>query len=113
MPFPSDIQTFLNAHHPCPEGVERLAEHASMAAAWDASTHGSFLAYIIRKEGLETDAVKAVTSQHRDALKAAYDAARALGATGTVRLQDLHAGYAAALSSYAADLKAVAPNPFS
>lgn len=112
MPLPSDIQEFVDAHRPCPEGVERLTEHASMEAAWDASTHGSFLAYILKKLEVATDATRAVTVQHREDLKAAKRAAMKTYPEGEARLQDLDAAYGAALAAYATDLKAVAPNPF-
>jgi hypothetical protein len=112
MPLPSDIQAFVDAHHPCPEGVERLTEHASMEAAWDASTHGSFLAYILKKLGVATDATRAVAAEHREALSAAFRAAVKTYPTGEARLQDLDAAYGAALAAFATDLKAAAPNPF-
>jgi hypothetical protein len=112
MPFPPDIQAFLDAHRPCCEGIERLAEHASMQAAWDASTHGPFLAYIVKKEGLETPAVKAVNATHRVAVKAAFKLAMTAEPQGTARLQDIDANYAAKLAAHAAALKAIVPNPF-
>ena len=112
MPFPPDIQAFFDAHKPCCEGVERLAEHASMQAAWDASTHGPFLAYIVKREGLETPAVKAVNAVHRETVKAAYKLALSAHPQGAARLQDLDANYAAKLAAHAAALKAAIPNPF-
>ena len=83
-----------------------------MAAAWDASTNGGMLAYIIRREGLVTDEVRDVVAQHRKALRSAGAAARQAGHQGDARLQDLDADYAAALAALAADLKALVPNPF-
>ncbi len=84
-----------------------------MAAAWDASTNGSMLVYIIRAEGLQTDEVLAIVAQHRKALRSAGRAAKQAGHQGDARLQDLDADYAAALAALATDLKALVPNPFS
>ena len=50
MPLPSDTQTWVETHRPCLEGIERLSEHASMQSAWDDSTNGGMILYIIRTE---------------------------------------------------------------
>lgn len=112
MPLPTDTQAWIDKYAPCMEGVERLAEHAGMAAAWDASTNGGMLLYIVRAEGLYTPEVRAVTLEHRSELRAAYAAAKAKLYEGDVRLQDLDADYGVALAALAEGIKAVVPNPF-
>lgn len=112
MPIPNDVKEWVVEHRPCLEGIERLSEHASMEAAWDASTNGSMVLYIIRTEELYTDEVRAIVAEHRDAVRAAGRAAKGKATEGDARLQDLDADYAAALAALATDLKAVVPNPF-
>jgi hypothetical protein len=112
MSVPKDIEQFIANQHPCPEGVERLLEHASMKAAWEASTHGPFLAYIVKVMGLGTPAVKAVNDHHLPLVKAAAREARALPNPNGQRQQDLHQPYWQALAKHATALKEVVPNPF-
>ena len=112
MPLPSDTQTWVETHRPCLEGIERLSEHASMEAAWDASTNGSMVLYIIRIEELYTDEVRALVAEHRTPIRAAMREARAQVHEGDARLQDLHVSYAVALAAFAAALKDMVPNPF-
>ena len=112
MPIPNDVKEWVVEHRPCLEGIERLGEHASMAAAWDASTNGSMVLYIIRIEELYTDEVRTIVHDHREAVRGAMRAAAKGAHQGDERLQDLDADYGAALAEFAAALKAVVPNPF-
>ena len=113
MALPTDIAQWVAQNGACLEGVERLAEYASMAAAWDGSTNGSMVLYMIRTEGLYTDEVRAVVATHRTALLSVKAAATEKLYEGGARLQDLDEPYGEALSALAAELKALVPNPFS
>ncbi len=112
MSLPTDIAQWVAQHGPCLEGIERLVEHASMTAAWDASTNGSMILFMIRVEERYTDEVRAIVAQHRDAVRASALAAKEKATEGDARLQDLDADYAAALAALATDLKELVPNPF-
>lgn len=109
MAIPTDIAAWLEKHRPCIEGADRLADHASMAAAWEASTHGPYLAWILKREGKLTDAAKSVKAEHTPRVREAQAAAKT---PVTGRLQDADPAYAKALSDYATALKSVVDNPF-
>lgn len=101
MAIPADIETWIRTHRPCLEGVERLVQHASMAAAWDASTHGPFLAWLLKREDKFTDEAKAVAAKHSPQVRAA----RKVDRQQTDVAPRVFATYAEAL-------KSVVPNPF-
>jgi hypothetical protein len=113
MPLPSDIEAWITEHNPCPEGAERLAEHASMSAAWKASNHGPYLLYILKREGKVTADVSRVAKIHQRFVKIAGRRARDSHPNAAERLQSLDSDYEAVLSRYARAIKDVAPNPFS
>lgn len=101
MAIPADIETWIKTHRPCLEGVERLVQHASMAAAWDASTHGPFLVWLLKREDKFTDEAHTVFAKHAPRARAARKAARH---QSDVTPQ--------VFAVYAEALKSVVPNPF-
>lgn len=108
MSIPADIAAWIERHGPCLEGAARLTEHESMAAAWEASSHGAYLTWILKREGKLSDAAREVARQHMPEVRKAQDAAPSV----VGRLQDHNAAYAKVLADFAVALKNVVGNPF-
>ena len=113
MTLPADIDDWIKKNGPvCDEGRERLVEHESMWHAWQASTNGSMLAFIVRAEGLVTDDVLTLMVEHAPLVTAARIVAEDKDYRGADRLQDLDAAFAKAVGEYAKALKKAVQNPF-
>ena len=106
-----EIAAWITAHRPCFEGSDRLSEHASMAAAWDASTHGPYLFFMLRAEDKVTPEALAVKAKHQQVCVATKKAALKRNPNAErLQIEDPH--YADAVIAYAVELKSVVDNPF-